>query len=250
MQRMIPLLCFTLLQVVVNLLYIQWKWSNENRLEVGMITGVGFDLETASASDIWRYGPGYVRLCGYINGEPVITEDLKELSVALKEAPWIYAHNFFCFDGLALCYYHPELFNWEELSAKALDTLILSRLDWPPEARSTGGSDDKYDLTSCCERKGVPGKTDDLGNLAKEFGGYDKIPVDDERFQAYLRGDLNAIKGLIEKLPRTPYAKREHKVASINGRMTLNGFRVDEALLAERIEQGESLKGQCYQILM
>ncbi len=42
-----------------------------------MINGVGFDLETASASDIWRYGPGYVRLMGYINGEPTITTDVK-----------------------------------------------------------------------------------------------------------------------------------------------------------------------------
>ncbi len=112
-----------------------------------MINGVGFDLETASASDIWRYGPEYVRLMGYINGEPTITTDVKELSEVLNEAPWIYAHNFFGFDGLALSYYYPELFNWEELSAKALDSMVLSRLDWPPEARSTGGSNDKYDLT-------------------------------------------------------------------------------------------------------
>src|ERR1700689_1377647 len=127
--------------------------------------------------------------------------------------------------------------------------MILARLDWPPEARSTGVSKDRYDLTTSCERKGIAGKTDDLGELAKEFGGYENIPIDDPRFRAYLEGDVNALSGLITELPRTPYAKREHKVAAINGRMTLNGFRVDIPLLNQRIEQGQDLKRQCLEIL-
>ena len=85
--------------------------------------------------------------------------------------------------------------------------------------------------------------------MAKEFGGYDKIPLDNGEYRDYLMGDLNALKALMEKLPRTKYAKREHMVASINGRMTLNGFRVDVPLLNQRIAEGDSRKQQCYEIL-
>jgi DNA polymerase-1 len=210
--------------------------------------GIGFDLETASADDIWRYGEGFIRLCGFIGGDgPQITTNPAELIAELDKAPWIYAHNFFGFDGLALAYYHGA--DWESLSAKALDTMILARLDYPPEARSTGVSKDKYDLTACCERKGVPGKTDSLPDLVKEFGGWDQIPTDNEAYRDYLNGDLRAIEALITKLPRTAYAKREHMVASLNGRMTLNGFRVDQDLLAERIENGAETKRGLLEIL-
>jgi DNA polymerase-1 len=215
-----------------------------------MKPGVGFDIETASADEIWSYGDGFVRLMGYTDndGNTAITEDVVELSKVLNDAPWIYAHNFFGFDGLALSYHYPELFDWNKLSAKALDTLILARLDFPPEARSTGVSKDKYTLDICCERKGIPGKLD-IDDLVKEFGGWDNIPLDDPRFIAYLTQDVNAIKGLIDVLPRTPYAKREHHVAAINGAATLNGFRVDIPLLNERLSQGEELKRQCLEIL-
>jgi DNA polymerase-1 len=121
-----------------------------------MVRSVGFDLETASADDIWRYGPEFVRLCGSItDGKPLITTNPQELIDELESADWVYAHNFFGFDGLALAYYHGM--DWERIAAKALDTLILSRLDYPPEARSTGVSKDRYDLTTCCERKGIRG---------------------------------------------------------------------------------------------
>jgi DNA polymerase-1 len=83
----------------------------------------------------------------------------------------------------------------------------------------------------------------------RAFGGHDKIPVDDERYRDYLNGDLRAIEGLITTLPRGEYAKREHMVASILGRITLNGFRVDQDLLAERIENGAETKRELLEIL-
>src|SRR6185437_16269975 len=123
-------------------------------------------------------------------------------------------------------------------SAKSLDTLILDRLDFPPRARDTGGSADKYDLDHVAERRGLPGKTDNLAELAKQHGGYGAIPVDDPAYRAYLAGDVNAIHRLIDVLPKNPYARREHQVASLAGQMTLNGFRVDLPLLARRIAEG------------
>ena len=206
-----------------------------------MDSPVGFDIETGPADELFTYGDGFLRLAGY-SGEngPMTTTDMQELIRVLDDAPWIYGHNVLMFDLPALCFRHGA--DWESLSRKTLDTLILDRLDYPPKARDTGGSVDKYDLDAVCERRGVPGKADILKELAKEFGGYDKIPVTDPRYIEYLRIDVQAIEGLIDELPLDDYAKREHRVQSWLGRMTLNGFDVNVELNNERIAKGEETK--------
>jgi len=209
---------------------------------------VGFDLETQSANDLWTAGDGFMRLAGYTSGDDVaITTDPQELIKVLTDAEWIYGHNILGFDLLALAHIYGA--DWKTLSAKSLDTLILDRLDFPPRARDTGGSADKYDLDHVAERRGLPGKTDSLAELAKQHGGYGAIPVDDPAYRAYLTGDVNAIRRLIDVLPKNPYARREHQVASLAGQMTLNGFRVDLPLLARRITEGQKRKGQALRIL-
>lgn len=209
---------------------------------------VGFDIESGPANELFTYGDGFLRLAGYSSDDgPVVTTDMQELITALDNAPWIYGHNVLGFDLLALAFHHGA--DWEKLSRKTIDTMILDRLDYPPQARDTGGSVDKYDLDAVCERRGVGGKTDDLRVLAKEFGGFDKIPVDDERYQSYLRGDVAAIEALIDELPMDAYAKRELRVQSWLGRMTLNGFKVDVDLNNERIAQGEETKAAALESL-
>jgi DNA polymerase I len=209
---------------------------------------IGFDLETAKAGELFQYGEDFIRLGATIDDDEVtFFTDAKELVQVLNEAPWIYGHNILGFDLLALCFYFGA--DWEALSAKALDTLILSRLHYPPEARDTGGSVDRYDLDHCAERLGVPGKTDNLRELAKKYGGYDNISVDNEEYRSYLEGDVRSTQAVFGKLPRTPYAQREHKLASLAGRMTLNGFRVDLPLLAKRIDEGEERKEEALCIL-
>jgi DNA polymerase-1 len=159
----------------------------------------------------------------------------------------VYGHNILGFDLLALAFIYGA--DWDTLSAKAVDTLLLDRLDYPPEARDTGGSVDKYDLDHVCERRGIPGKTDNLRELAKKYGGYDKIPPDDADYRAYLTGDVEAIRGLVGKLPRSAYAKREHQVQAIFGGMSLTGFRVDLPLLEKRIGETEAQKREALEIL-
>ena len=212
---------------------------------------IGFDIETADADELFTYGDGFVRIGGWMTDDgPKTTADIKgELIPALNAADWIFAHNFFGFDGLALAWHYPELINWETLAGKALDTLVLERLRFPPQARDTGGSVDKYDLDNCCARHGVGGKTDDLPTLAKLHGGYDKIPVEDLAYRKYLEGDVAAVDALFEQLPRNRYAKREHAVEAILGRWTLNGMRVDIPLLNQRLEQTEATKREAMQIL-
>lgn len=214
-----------------------------------MTYAVGFDLETASAKDLWKGDQGFMRLAGYTGpaGTTEFTTDPQELIKVLEAADWIYGHNIFGFDLLALC--HTYGADWGSLTAKALDTMILDRLDYPPQARDTGGSIDKYDLDHVAERRGVPGKTGNLRELAKKYGGFDQIPPDDPEFREYLNGDVQSIKHLIEQLPRTKYAQREHQLAALAGQMTLNGFRVDEDLLQCRIAEGEAHKQEALQIL-
>lgn len=210
---------------------------------------VGFDLETGNANELWKSGPDYIRAGGYTgpDGNPIITTDPQELVKVLEDAPWIYGHNIFGFDLQVLCHIYGA--DWDKLSGKALDTMILDRLDYPPQARDTGGSADKYDLDHVAERRSVPGKVGSIKELARKYGGWDKVPTDDPEFIDYLNGDVNAIRALIEKLPKTPYARREHQLAALAGRMTLNGFKVDIPLLKRRIKQGEKQKHEALLVL-
>jgi len=213
---------------------------------------VGFDLETATADKLFSYGPGFIKVAGFTSDDvarPVwTTHYAEELIAVLRQAPWIYGHNIFGFDLLALAYHHGA--DWDELSRKAVDTEILDRLVHPPMARDTGGSLDKYDLDHVSERYGVPGKTGSLADIARVHGGYDNIPSDDPGYLDYLKGDVDAVKALIARIPNGPilkgegaeYARREHRIAGINGQITLNGFRVDIPLLEERISLGEEYK--------
>ena len=196
-----------------------------------------FDLETADAGDLFTYRPydetGFIRLAGMITpgGGPEIVP-VPELVNHLNAAGEIRGHNILGFDGLALAF-HAGL-DWEQFAAKAADTELIARQADPPRSRESGSSEDRYGLTAVAERLGLPGKTDDLPRLKRKHGGYDKIPLDDPEFRAYLEGDLAATAAVADALPPDDYTRREHQVAAIAGRMTLNGFMVDVPLLRER----------------
>jgi DNA polymerase-1 len=86
-------------------------------------------------------------------------------------------------------------------------------------------------------------KTDDIKRLAKTHGGFDAIPLDDEEYVSYLEGDVVASQAVYEALKeeaeKDPYIAREHRVAAIMGRMSLNGFRVDEELVHRKYQEGQ-----------
>ncbi|MGH7239204.1 MAG: DNA polymerase [Candidatus Saccharimonadales bacterium] len=204
-----------------------------------------FDIETADADTMFSAGPEFIRLAGWMTDDgPRTTSDIRgEFIPALDQAQYVHAHNGFGFDALALAYHFPDIVNWEELSAKLLDTMVLERLRRPPNADVVGkGKKQKYDLDTCCTIHGVGGKTNDIRQLAKIHGGYDSIPVDDPAYVEYLIGDVMAQDALFNDLTRTRYAKREHEAESWMGRMTLNGLRVDIPLLNERIAEGDENK--------
>lgn len=220
---------------------------------------LGIDLETGDAGELFTHprglmpeDGGYVRLCGLIgpSGEPEIVS-LDDALAMCAAAERLYGHNVLGFDGLTLAWHHG--FSWDEFCRRALDTELIMRQAYPPRSRESGGSQDKRGLDASAELLGLPGKTDNLPRLKRKHGGYMNIPLDDEEFRDYLRGDMYATKGVTSHLVRhydgDPYLPREHRLAQIAGHMSLSGFAVDIPLLEQRIGQGEDKREQALDFL-
>lgn len=211
-----------------------------------------FDLETGSADEAFTYGdgPAYVRLAGVLGPDNAPRTDVNpaDLATALGRPGTKIGHNILGFDGPTLAHHFvPEDQRgawWDAFCDGAIDTEITARLDDPPRSRSKGSAD-HYDLDHVAIKLGVEGKTDDLKGLAKKHGGFDKIPLDDPDYHAYLVGDLHASKAvgdLLHDASQTDYARREHRLANLAGHMTINGFKVDVDLLHTRIREGKEKK--------
>lgn len=230
------------------------------------LTGtVAFDIETPSAQKLFTFRSRpeapYARLNGLRDetGKEIITTDPAELVRLLEAAPALSAHNGYRFDLMALAWHHgtPELY--DRLAPKLWDTYVDATVLDPPGAKGQKpwAQEGYYGLDKLAERLGLPGKTDHLPELARAFApegltgkeaeaeGYERIPQDDPRYRAYLSGDLSAQDGVYRRLAGEPdrmdYRRREQRVAYIQNRMTLSGWKVDVPLLA-RLVDGEREK--------
>ena len=210
------------------------------------------DLETCSADQLWCTPDStrpFVRLVGTdhgINTSPVpLMEHLGPLV----------AHNGFGFDFLALAHHHGlDLLG---LSEKGLlvDTMVLETLAHPnrddlkPEQYIQ-----QLGLDASAERRGIQGKTDDLGQLALEAAktaglsgtpselktaGYGLIPQGDPLYANYLRGDVAAGRAVFEaQCPDgqlSPYQQREMRLMGrLAHGITYVGFRIDRPEVEER----------------
>lgn len=225
--------------------------SDGSRPELGRDAGklLVFDVETAGAEQLWRYGTEFIRLAGYSsNGTVELSTDMADLVARIRRAGLVTGHNILGFDLLALASYHG--LDLQELIARGgvFDTLLAARHLDPPMAREKGRDFDRYyDLDRLGAKYELGGKTGDLKALAKEFGGFDRIPLDDQRYRDYLVGDVELSAKLSDRLREelrdNAYLAREHRVAGIAAQIPLNGFRVDLDLLGRRVADGESRKG-------
>lgn len=110
--------------------------------------------------------------------------------------------------------------------------------DPPTSAQTKSGPGFKsYSMEALAERylgeipaKGV------LKELAKEYGGYDRIPLDHEGYLRYLRADLDVTRRLNAAIPWDPYEEREAWVSTVTARTTLNGFKVATEALRARVD--------------
>lgn len=209
-----------------------------------------FDLETAGAGHLHRYGPGFVRLAGYTtNGRIELTTDMAALVRRIESADLVTGHNLLAFDLQALARYHGLDLQALVARGAVFDTLLAARHLDPPMAREKGRDfERRYDLDGLGEKFELGGKNGDLKAMAKEFGGYDRIPVDDPRYRDYCVGDVElsakVYDRLVVEVGDAPYLAREHRVAAIAAQISLNGFRVDCDLLTERITEGEDRKNE------
>ena len=235
------------------------------------------DLETHSADLLWSgpaNGDSFIRLVGTDHGN-----NISPLALGGHKGPLV-AHNGFGFDFLALARHHqlPLLKLSEE--GRLVDTMVMALALDPPEppknsdGRLSGGQIAKlYSLDKCAARAGVSGKTDDLSKLAFKAAraaghgknnqltneiaaiGYGLIPQGDPDYNAYLRGDIAATRGVLEHLcpsgELTPYIRREMKIMGrLAAGITLAGTRLDVELCQQRFDEVEAQKAVCRESLI
>ncbi|WP_086559900.1 phage/plasmid primase, P4 family [Streptomyces africanus] len=226
---------------------------------------IGFDLETHSAKRLFVHkdlgGDPYVRLAGYVteDGTEVVVNSVEELIKRLEDADELYGHNLLGFDLMALARHHGA--DYDKLAAKTMDTLRWVQTIDPPGAahEKPWATKGYYGLDQVAERNGLPGKTDDLAALAFKYGpeeaggrkldkaertdlGYGRIPVNE--LSVYFSGDLQATRGVRRALGEpSDYVRREMRVAHIQHRPTLTGWKVDVPVLRELVD-AEAAKRQ------
>lgn len=238
---------------------------------------IGFDIESHSAKRLFRHtdigGDPYTKLSGFIteDGTEVVVNSVEELIRRLEDADEIYGHNLLGFDLMALARHHGA--DYDKLAAKTVDTLRWAQTIDPPGAahEKPWATKGYYGLDALAARLGMAGKTDDLKALALKYApeeidgrklteaerveaGFGRIPADDPDYRAYFSGDLKATRGVRRALGEpTDYVRREMRVAHLQHRPTLTGWKVDVPVLreladteaAKRLESLEWLRDHC-----
>jgi P4 family phage/plasmid primase-like protien len=198
---------------------------------------LALDIETAGVEKLWSCGPEFVRLVGYQLGDQItVSPDPWALAGQIAQARLVVGHNVMSFDLVA--YAKDYGIDLIDMAAKGqvFDTMLAGILNDPPD---NGSSQEQilreYSLDTMAARLVGATKSGDLKALAEEFGGFDRIPTDDQRYVEYLVGDVDLTARLACELKSSAYVRREHRVAAIAAQIRMNGFRVDVDELNRRI---------------
>ena len=210
-----------------------------------------FDLETFSASDLFRSDVGgFVRLCGA--GEAIGPSP----ETVLNHPGPLVAHNGFGFDYQVLAQHHGfDLLQAGE-EGRLIDTMVLAELEHPPAGGSNGKQSLRmWSLDNLGQELLGAGTADSLKALAKKHGGFDRIPAADPDFVAYCQRDTEMVGQLLEHFcpggELTEYQRREMRLHSrLVAGITMQGFRVDVELLQQRIAEGQRQKDEGQQLLV
>lgn len=219
---------------------------------------VTFDLETGDSGDLYRTpGAEFVRLSGWATGNgPIQISDQNpagSAAAAFTGAATITGHNIMAFDFPALMragVVSMEQLHHDAANGRLFDALLVARHLNPPMARDKGvDAERKYDLGELGQKYGLGDKLSDVSKaLAKKHGGWAGIPVDDQSedgqaYREYLAQDVTLSRALYAQLMQElggsvpDYLVREHRVAALAAQMSVNGFLVDQDLLATRVEE-------------
>lgn len=202
---------------------------------------VGLDLETHGADELFTYPVGeYIRLVGAGPEDNVTVTPQTALCGPLTASGTLVGHNLALFDLIATDR-HLGL-PVEDTIPRAHDVRFAAFQADPPSSAQTkpGPMFKSYSLDALAHRYLDGAKSPDGKLLAKEFGGWGNISVDDPRYVDYCRDDVNLALRLAEAIPQTDYDKREMRVAAVTARATLEGFRVDVPALTARVAELEA----------
>src|SRR5690606_26722299 len=144
-----------------------------------------FDLETADSDKLHSYGPGFVRLAGWKwsdEDEVHTSPDVRPLLAAIERADLVVGHDVLRFDLVALARWHGLDLDELVRQRRVFDTILAARQADPPRSRGQV----RHDLDSVAKRLKLGAKSTDLRKLKRKYGGFDKIPVDDPEYVAYL----------------------------------------------------------------
>lgn len=219
------------------------------------------DIETHSADELWDMDPDeFFRLGQYAwgEGEVVLTISRQEMIDQIEASELVVFHNGISFDLTAI--YGKDSIRPLELSLenRVLDTMVHANLVFPaPMTFETRSGHRYYDarkpekamkwlsLDNLCYQLGLSGKIGDLKELAKKYGGFGDIPVDDPEFVEYAIQDIMALRelsGTLNALTRRSgvswsYIWREMQIVSIDAQNSRNGVLVDTALAQARVNE-------------
>lgn len=206
---------------------------------------VYLDLETADADSLWDYGTGFVRLAGFAidDGPVTTTTDIASVVHTIRRAGLVVGHNVLGFDLPALERYHGLDVSLLVREGRVMDTLLAARQNDPPLSGKADAR--RYNLDAITKRLGLDGKVAEVGGtvlkaLAKEHGGFDRIPVDHPDYVRYLVQDVELVRQLSKHLVVDDYLWREHEVMWRLGHISKHGFRVNIGLVEQLIAGRDS----------
>jgi len=214
-----------------------------------------FDIETHSADELWNMSPEqFFRLGGYAwgTGGVRLTDDIEEMREEIRQADLVIGHNIHAFDLTALFGKNSlEPFHMA-LDGKVYDTWADAPIIEPYPDMFTDRHGRKrlisgprqamsyYGLDEMANRWGTSTKTQDLKALAKQFGGFDLIPLDNDDFRTYLIGDVKASRELATamrtRVPWDEYRAREQRLYGILAQCSRNGIVIDVDKAYARLE--------------
>lgn len=226
-----------------------------------------FDIETYSASDVWKMAPRqFFRLGQYAwgpQGEVVLTTDYDEMLRVISQAYGVVGHNIHNFDLSALHGTDSMIPLEMAMNGRVFDTFVHAILAAPAPSvyvdrnghtfygdKDPGNTLKWLGLDNLCFQLGLSGKIGDLKALAKKYNppgtlvddyDYGLIPLDDPDFLAYAVQDVVAVRelacALIIMSAPTEYDWREQLNAAIDAQNSRNGVRVDKVAAQRRADE-------------
>ena len=222
---------------------------------------VVFDLETHSADQLHDHPDPreFVRIIGCTTEAGTVVDTDPSLVInQVLSSRWVIGANLVHFDLPALSRVDPRV-DVLALTAqgRVFDTMISDSVLNPILNDKRPGEIARaakhFALNAACERHGITGKTDESKRLAKAHGGFELIPTDDPEYRAYCVGDVEATRGLAQRLMRQlaaapprvqSYLWREHRVHAIATAMGSEGIQVDQELLQRRFWSSAGRKAE------